>query len=65
MDAQACRVDGEAEILIGDRAGAAALRIPGPSGSWIVVLDRGFLAEAAPATNAAWLLRTVQAKHGS
>ena len=63
MDAQACQVDGEAEILVGDRTGAAALRIPGPSGPWLVVLDRGFLAEGAPTTNTSWLLRIMRGEH--
>lgn len=53
MDAQACRVIGSAQVLIGNRDAAAAIRI----GKAIVVLDIGFLGQKAPLENAKWLLR--------
>jgi hypothetical protein len=57
MDAQVCSVSGEAEVLIGDRNGAAAIRISREGGDVIIILDRNFLSQNSPPDNAAWLLR--------
>lgn len=54
MDAQACRVSGEAEVLVGDKDEAAVARIPGPH-PVILVLDQNFLGQKAPIGNRLWL----------
>ncbi len=64
MDAQACRVDGDAEVLVGNREGAAVIRVSTQNGPWIIVLDRGFLAETAPPGNRTWLLQAMGTVHG-
>ena len=65
MDAQACQVEGDAEILVGERSGAAALVVRGTSVPWIIILDRGFLSEMSPRANAHWLLEVMRAARGS
>ncbi len=55
MDAQACRVDGEAEILVGDKNEAAILKI----GAWLLILDNNFLGQKAPKINQTWLEKFV------
>lgn len=62
MDAQACAVSGDAEILIGDQNGAAALRIGRKGGDVILILDRRFLSQNSLPENAEWLLRELH-KH--
>jgi hypothetical protein len=57
MDGQACRVTGNAEILLGDSAGAAVVRIKNEDGETIVILDQKFLSQKAPAENSTWLLQ--------
>ena len=59
MDAQACRIEGSARILIGTPQGAAAFIVPNAKGKSLVLLDVGFLSQKAPDTNAAWLLREI------
>lgn len=54
MDAQACRMSGAAEVLVGDKDEAAAARIPGPH-PVILVLDQNFLGQKAPIGNRLWL----------
>ena len=64
MDAQACRIDGTAEVLVGEPSGAAVVMVRGGPSPWIIVLDRGFLSESAPPVNAQWLLRAMAAVSG-
>lgn len=61
MDAQACQVTGDADVLVGERSGTAALLVRGTSVPWIIILDRGFLSEMAPIENARWLQRVMEA----
>ena len=56
MDSQACLVSGNAEILMGDSEGAAAIRIKNDDHEAIIILDRKFLSQKAPTKNATWLL---------
>jgi hypothetical protein len=56
MDAQACKVDGDADILVGDKGEAAIVRV----GSILLVLDQNFLGQKAPPSNRIWLERTLQ-----
>lgn len=51
MDAQACKVVGNAEILVGDNDEAAILKV----GSLLMVLDQNFLGQKAPPSNRSWL----------
>jgi hypothetical protein len=55
MDAQACRVSGVADILIGDRQEAAAIRVKTELSDAIIIFDTAFLAKSAPPENAMWL----------
>lgn len=55
MDAQACRVTGQAEILIGTKEAAAAIKV----GKTIVILDTVFLGQKASTANITWLLKTI------
>lgn len=55
MDAQACKVEGEAEVLLGDTDEAAIVKI----GHLILVLDQNFLGQKAPAINRTWLEKAV------
>jgi hypothetical protein len=57
MDAQACAVDGDAEILLGNRDSAAALAIREGDKTVIVVLDTAFLSQNAPIENRNSILR--------
>lgn len=60
MDAQVCRIQGDAEILVGDRSAAAAFQVAKPDGPWIIILDQGFLSETAPPMNAQWLIKAME-----
>ena len=51
MDAQACEVDGPAEVLIGDEGGAAVVKID----DVLIILDQNFLGQRAPQKNSQWL----------
>lgn len=55
MDAQSCEVSGVAEVLIGDKEGAAAVRFYSNGVPTILILDRNFLSQSAPPGNAKWL----------
>lgn len=55
MDAQACKVEGVADVLIGDRNEAAILRIGEGGSTLILVLDQNFLGHNAPILNRRWL----------
>lgn len=55
MDAQACKVEGEAEVLLGDTNEAAIVKI----GSLILILDQNFLGQKSPAINRTWLEKVV------
>jgi hypothetical protein len=55
MDAQACKVEGEAEVLLGSAQSAAAVRMKTDHGSIILILDQAFLGRRAPVSNAVWL----------
>jgi hypothetical protein len=61
MDAQACKVEGDVDVLVGERSGAAALSVRGAPVPWIIILDRGFLSGMAPLENARWLRRVMEA----
>lgn len=60
MDAQACRVDGSARMLIGTLSAAAAFVMPNAKGETLVVLDAAFLAQKAPDMNVKWLLKEIR-----
>ena len=51
MDAQACSVEGDAEVLVGDKDGAAIVKV----GTLLLILDQNFLGQKAPASNREWL----------
>ncbi len=56
-DAQACALDGEAEVLLGSRDEAVAFSVAAPGGRALVVLDRLFLSGVhGREENLAWLL---------
>lgn len=55
MDAQACLINGPADVLLGDKNGAAAIKIERHNFSLILVLDRNFLGQKAPSRNLGWL----------
>lgn len=59
LDAQSCVVSGDAKVLIGDAAGAAAVMIRNDNRSVIFILDKRFLAKNAPMDNLEWLSKTV------
>lgn len=59
MDAQVCRVQGDAKVLIGDHQSAAAIEVPTTGSSAILVLDKKFIGRNAPIENASWLLNEV------
>ena len=56
MDAQACRVTGQAKVLIGTKEAAAAIMVDETT----VILDAAFLGQKAPGRNAAWLLKEIE-----
>lgn len=58
MDAQVCKVEGEAEVLLGDMDEAAIVKV----GRLILVLDQNFLGQKAPAVNRIWLEKAVSSK---
>ena len=60
MDAQSCALSGNAEVLIGDKKGAAAFRIPRAGGYTYVILDRRFLSQDSPQENINWLIQQIQ-----
>lgn len=51
MDSQACKISGDADILVGDKDGAAVLKI----GTHILILDQNFLGRNSPPDNRVWL----------
>lgn len=55
MDAQACKVEGDAEVLLGDTDEAAIVKID----RLILILDQNFLGQKAPAINRTWLEKAV------
>ena len=63
MDAQSCEVSGDADVLIGDRAGAAAVRFNSHGVPTILILDRNFLSQNAPPENAKWLGEIISKAH--
>ncbi|WP_041633634.1 hypothetical protein [Magnetospirillum gryphiswaldense] len=57
MDAQACRVEGPAEVLVGTAQSAAAIHVKTrDDSSVLVVLDAAFLSQKASAKNRQWLV---------
>ena len=62
MDAQACRVDGEADILVGSRNAAAIIAVGEKDDRRILILDTAFLSAKAPKSNRDWLLSTMDGK---
>ena len=62
MDAQSCALSGDAEILIGDKQGAAAFRIPHQGSYTYVILDRRFLSQDSPKENVKWLIDQINDK---
>lgn len=68
MDAQACSVTGDAEVLIGDPEGAAGVYVNVGGTPLIVILDTSFLGQKAPKQNSEWLMRvidTIERNNGS
>jgi len=63
MDAQACQVTGEAEILLGDNEEAAAIRVKENGNKAIFIFDRKFLSQKAPPENSNWLLQIIKKSH--
>lgn len=59
MDAQACRVDGNARVLIGTNEAAAVVAIPNKNSEVIIVLDTAFLGQMAPGSNSQWLIAQI------
>jgi len=57
MDAQACRVQGNARVLIGMEAAAAAISVSVHGSDAIIILDSAFFVQEAPEVNSEWLLR--------
>lgn len=51
MDAQACKVVGDVEVLVGDSDEAAIVKV----GSLLLVLDQNFLGQKSPPSNRSWL----------
>ena len=70
MDAQVCKIEGPAEILVGNKNEAAIIRLNIDKTDVLIVLDRNFLGQKAPSNNRRWLeqslmhSRSVQAIHG-
>ena len=60
MDAQACRVEGNARVLIGTNEAAAVVAIPNKNSEVIIVLDTAFLGQKAPETNSRWLMNQIE-----
>lgn len=58
MDAQACKVEGESEILLGDKEEAVIVKI----GVLILILDQNFLGQKAPDINRIWLEKALSKK---
>lgn len=65
MDAQACKVEGADEILVGSPASAAAFVVRGPKGPRVVLLDPAFLGLRAPPDNRAWLADIIERLNGN
>ena len=60
MDAQACSVEGDAEVIIGNKEQAAVIRVDDSGRSLILVLDQNFLGRNAPEDNRIWLENVVK-----
>jgi hypothetical protein len=60
MDAQACKVSGDVEVLIGDKNEAAVFLTNIAGKKVIVVLDQKFLAQEAPIENVMWLEKIIK-----
>ncbi|GMO20776.1 hypothetical protein BwSF21_14860 [Bradyrhizobium ottawaense] len=66
MDAQACRIEGDARILIGTQQQAAAVQFSNGPYKATLVLDTAFLAQNSPEENARWLIEQMDPpKRGS
>ena len=59
MDAQACQVEGDAEVLVGSQEAAAVLAFGKGQQRKILVLDTAFLSAGAPIANREWLLEAM------
>jgi hypothetical protein len=59
MDAQACRVEGDARILIGTQQQAAAIEFSNGPYQATLVLDTAFLAQNSPEENVKWLIKAM------
>ena len=55
MDAQACSVFGDVDVLIGDTSSAAAVRFNNRRYPLILILDTNFLSQNSPKSNLHWL----------
>lgn len=60
LDGQACRVEGPAEVMLGTKTSAAAIRLASDGAELIVVFDTAFLARSAPEENATWLMQSMK-----
>jgi len=65
MDAQACKTEGPADILIGTQSSAAAIRVQANGTQMLIILDTAFLSNAASGTkNVEWLIRQAMSERG-
>lgn len=62
MDAQACRIGGDARILIGTQQQAAAIEFNNGPYKATLVLDTAFLAQNSPKENVEWLIKEMDAQ---
>lgn len=62
MDAQACRIEGDARILIGTQQQAAAIEFSNGPYRVTLVLDTAFLAQNSPEENVKWLIREMDSQ---
>ena len=60
MDAQACKVEGPAKVLIGGPQAAAAVAVQRGQEEVYIVLDTAFLSRRAPENNKKWLVQEIE-----
>jgi hypothetical protein len=59
MNAQACKITGDAKALIGSKDEAAAIEFSSKGKKIIVVLDQNFLSQGAKQANIDWLIKSI------
>jgi hypothetical protein len=60
MDAQVCRVQGSAKVLMGTPTSAAAVATDHGKQRVLIILDKAFLAQNAPVANIEWLMKELR-----